>query len=69
MMDLKALQGSPSEFRRHLLIDTDNGAVPFSSVIDPWQSVDFEALDAGWQRAAGQRVTGDYFWFIRLMRT
>ncbi len=45
----------PAAFRSQLLIDCDGTPTPFGAVIDPWQSEDFKALDAGWQRVAGLR--------------
>ena len=60
-MNLHELQSSPAKFRQALLIDTDRGPVRFSDCIDPWQSIDFEALDNGWRKSIGQRVKGDYF--------
>ncbi|MCI0639580.1 MAG: hypothetical protein L0Y72_18900, partial [Gemmataceae bacterium] len=56
-MNLLQLQASPGAFREALLIDTDGGPRPLAEVMDDWQAEDFAALDAGWQRAAGQEVT------------
>ncbi|MFH1919083.1 MAG: terminase large subunit, partial [Planctomycetota bacterium] len=42
-----------------LVIDSDRGPVKLSEVQDPWQETDFLALDAGWQRAAGQKIAPD----------
>jgi phage terminase large subunit-like protein len=56
-MNLKSLMVSPVEFRRHLMIDTDRGPVVLADVLDDWQREDFEALDPGWQRVAGRKVT------------
>lgn len=47
---------SPAEFRKSLLIDADGQAVPFKP--DPWQEIDFRALDPAWQQLAGLPVTG-----------
>jgi len=58
-MNLLDLQRSPSAFRSALLIDTDSGPRPFSDIMDPWQATDFQALDMGWQNAAGQNPEGD----------
>ena len=60
-MKLLELQKDPAKFREHLLIDTDKGSVPFSEVMDDWQRADFEALDNGWRKAAGQRPKGECF--------
>jgi hypothetical protein len=49
-----------ADYRRALLIDTDDGPRPMASVVDPWQQTDFEAMDAGWQRVAGQTVSGGF---------
>lgn len=56
----------PPAFRSRLLIDTDQGPQPLASVLDPWQREDFERLDRGWQRVAGEPVEG-YLraWFER----
>lgn len=58
-MDLLNLQSDPAAFRAALLIDTDSGPKPFAEVMDDFQKKDFEALDPGWKRAAGQEVEGD----------
>lgn len=60
-MDLINLQSSPTAFRSALLIDTDAGPTPLSECIDDWQQADFEALDSGWQRSAGQKVDDDHY--------
>jgi phage terminase large subunit-like protein len=44
-MNLKALQADPSAFRQHLLIDADGTPKRLSEALDPWQAVDFQALD------------------------
>jgi len=49
---------SPADYRRALLIDTDDGPKPLAAVVDPWQRADFEALDNGWQRVAGHLIEG-----------
>lgn len=59
-MDLLALQNSPEEFRRALVIDTDLGPRPLGECLDPWQRADFEAMDAGWKRCIGQPVEGEF---------
>ena len=53
-MTLLNLQRSPAAFRDALLIDTDNGTRPFSSVMDDWQREDFAALDPGFIACTGQ---------------
>jgi len=58
-MNLLDLQRSPSAFRSALLIDTDSGPRPFADIMDPWQAADFQALDTGWQNAAGQSPEGE----------
>jgi len=67
-MDLKQLQSDPAAFRQVLLIDTDNGPLPFTQVMDDWQRSDFEALDNGWKRAARQKVDGDCYSRAFLLR-
>lgn len=57
-MSLLELQNSPAEFREHLLIGTDSGPAPLKDCVDDWQRADFERLDAGWRRAAGQEIEG-----------
>lgn len=57
-MKLLDLQRDPRAFREALLIDTDSGPRPLGECMDPWQRSDFEALDSGWMRAAGQTVEG-----------
>lgn len=56
-MDVKKLTTDPLAFRQALVIDADAGPQRFTP--DPWQSADFAALDAGWQRAAGMDVHVD----------
>ena len=56
-MNLKKLMADPAEFRRHLLIDSDRGAVVLDEVLDDWQRSDFLALDGGWQAVARRKVT------------
>lgn len=51
---LRRMASDPAEFRRGLLIDTDDGPRPFKP--DDWQREDFEALDAGWQQCIGLPV-------------
>jgi phage terminase large subunit-like protein len=58
-MSLLDLQSDPAAFRAALLIDTDSGPRPFADVMDDFQRHDFEALDNGWKRAAGQEVSRD----------
>ncbi len=63
-MDAKTLQSmavSPAEFRRHLLIDTDDGPRPLAACVDDWQMTDFEALDPAWRRIAGQDIEVPYW--------
>ncbi|MGE0760612.1 MAG: terminase large subunit [Pirellulaceae bacterium] len=55
-MDLRAMQQDPRAFRRGLMIDADDGVIRLSEVLDDWQRVDFESLDSGWRRVAGQDV-------------
>jgi len=61
MPNLNDLQKSPEAFRKVLLIDTDSGPKPLASVCDDWQKADFQALDSGWRRAAGQRPGGKVY--------
>lgn len=56
-MKLSDIQRSPSAFRESLLIDTDSGPAPLSSVMDPWQRTDFLALDPGWQAVVTNDVS------------
>jgi Phage Terminase len=60
-MDLLNLQSDPAAFRASLLVDTDDGPRSFAECMDDFQRKDFEALDNGWKRAAGQDVEGDFF--------
>ncbi|MCA9248391.1 MAG: terminase [Planctomycetales bacterium] len=63
MMDKQSLQlmaHDPGELRARLLVDTDDGPRLLSAVMDEWQREDFEALDAGWRRAAGHKVEGGH---------
>lgn len=53
---LRRMAADPAEFRRALLIDTDQGPRPLADVCDPWQAADFAALDPGWRVVAGQPV-------------
>lgn len=55
-MNVRELQRDPSAFRDALMIDTESGPRSLSELMDPWQRADFEAMDNGWRRAAGQRV-------------
>jgi len=57
---LRTMAADPAEFRQRVLIDTDEGPRPLAAVVDPWQRVDFQALDSGWQRLAGQTVDGGF---------
>lgn len=54
------IANDPAAFRSALLIDTDDGPQPLAEMMDDWQRQDFEALDPGWRRAAGQSVEGGY---------
>jgi hypothetical protein len=55
-MNLLELQSDPAKFRQSLLIDSDQGPVKFEDVVNDWQKHDFEQLDSGWMKAAGQKV-------------
>ena len=55
-LSLGKLQADPSAFRDALLIDADDGPVRLSSVVDPWQRKDFEAIDPALQRVVGRDV-------------
>ncbi len=50
----------PAEFRRGLLVETDQGARPFVDVMDVWQREDFQVLDPGWRAVAGHPVRGGF---------
>jgi len=56
--DLRKLQSDPSLFRRALRIDCDGIIRRLADVLDPWQRVDFAALDRPWQRVVGRAVRG-----------
>lgn len=58
-MNLKALQESPEEFRRALMIDADGQTVRLGEKLDEWQREDFAALDPGWRTVAGQKPEGE----------
>jgi hypothetical protein len=62
---LKRIKADPAVFREHLLIDTDMGPVRLSSVADPWQLADFQALDAGWRQVARRDAKGDAPAYLR----
>ena len=53
--NLRAMDSLP-EYRRRLLIDTNDGPRPLAYVADDWQRKDFEAIDTGWMRVAGHRI-------------
>ncbi|MEX1095345.1 MAG: terminase large subunit [Planctomycetales bacterium] len=53
MNHLQTLQADPSAFRSALRIDADGHAVPFGSIIEPWQDQDFTALDPAWRKIVG----------------
>lgn len=55
---LQALMASPSAFRDVLLVDTDAGPRPLGRVMDDWQREDFQCLDRGWRKVAGQSKQG-----------
>jgi phage terminase large subunit-like protein len=59
-MNVLDLQHDPAAFRNALLIDTDQGPRQLSECLEdnPWQRQDFQGLDPGWRRAAGQVVEG-----------
>ena len=50
---LRAMAGSPGEYRRRLLIDCGGTLVPLAEAMDPWQAADFEAMDSAWKAIAG----------------
>jgi hypothetical protein len=52
----KLIKASPSEFRRRFFIECDGQVKRLAEVEDDWQRRDFEALDPGWQLAAGLKV-------------
>lgn len=49
-----AARTDPAAFRRLLAIDCDGATKQMGAVLDPWQTADFEALDPGWRKVAGQ---------------
>ena len=51
-MDLRRLQSDPVAFRDQLKIDADGRAVAFGSVCEPWQRLEFLAIDSAWRRVA-----------------
>jgi hypothetical protein len=53
---LQAMATDPAEFRRGLLIDTDQGPRPMADCLDPFQVADFAAIDPALKRAAGLPV-------------
>jgi hypothetical protein len=56
----------PAAFRELVKIETDGGPRRLAEVLDPWQRADFEAMDRGWRRVSGQRITGPLRgWFER----
>jgi phage terminase large subunit-like protein len=60
-MNLLELQQSPAAFRDALLIDGGDGQpVRLADAMEPWQRADFEVLDPGWRRAAGQDAPGEF---------
>lgn len=60
-MNLLKFQRDPAEFRRALLVETDDGPRPFDEVLDPWQRADFEALDASWKATVTGKGTPPHF--------
>lgn len=50
---LSRVRASPAEFRRYLLVDTDDGPQPLGKILDPWQRQDFESLDPAWRAVCG----------------
>lgn len=54
----RRLSSDPAEFRKELLIDTDDGPRPLADVMDDWQALDFWSLASGWRGVVGQRVDG-----------
>jgi phage terminase large subunit-like protein len=65
---LRQIAANPAAFRSVVLIDSDAGPVRLSEVLDPWQRLDFEALDAGWLRVAGKSIPGDSAGTAPMMR-
>ncbi len=57
---LKQFATDPTAFRASLVIDTDDGPMRLSEVMDDWQREDFRALDPGFMRAVGHRVEGGH---------
>ena len=55
IQQLRKLQASPAAFRQAIVIDTDTGPKRLANVIEPWQAVDFSAMDGGWQVCVGQK--------------
>jgi len=57
-MDLRRLQNDPQAFRQALLIDCDGQPKRLGTVLDDWQSWDYDVLDAGWRRVVGRKGDG-----------
>lgn len=50
----KKYAADPAAFRADLLIDVDGTARKFGTVMDPWQTADFQSLDPALRRCAGR---------------
>ena len=56
---LSQIRHDPVAFRDRLLVDTGSGLELLRDCMEPWQRTDFEALDAGWAKAAGSKMPDD----------
>lgn len=56
-LELQLIMRSPSHFRNRLVIDIENrGKSPLGQVIEPWQQVDYAAIDPAMMWLAGRRA-------------
>ena len=59
---LKIMGADPAEFRARVVIDFNGRPTPLASVVEPWQTSDFQALDPALRRVVGQQVGDARLW-------
>ena len=57
-LDIRASQWSPAVFRKAVNLTSDR-TIPFEVVMQPWQAIDFAALDDAWTQLGNVFATGE----------
>lgn len=64
------MRRDPMEFRKKLMLDTDDGLFPLEELMEPWQEKDFKAMDPCLKYLSGHTTVKPYYrrFFIQRAR-